>query len=296
MITSIGIIGQGFVGTAVREGLRPFFEVVTYDKRHGATVYRANETIPNPEPQDPVRWVLEQTNGPIFVCLPTPMCLDGSSDTSIVEKTIANLDQAAVAINRRAVAVIKSTVPPGTTERLNAGCLNLDVCFNPEFLREATHLEDFVNQNRIIIGGPAAGTSIVSEVFREAFPDVPVIITSSPVSEMVKYVTNAFLAVKVSLANELEGICERLGIDYTAMVSFAALDERLGLSHWAVPGPDGKPGFGGSCFPKDLNALMHLAETLGVPHHTMSGAWATNLAVRPERDWEQLLGRAVNYK
>lgn len=296
MINSIGIIGQGFVGAAIREGLQPFFKVVTFDKRHGAAVYGQTKEVRGEEPTDSARWVLENIDGPVFVCLPTPMQQDGSSDTSIVEGAIRALDEAAKALGRRSVAVVKSTVPPGTTERLNAGCHTLTVCFSPEFLREATHLEDFANQNRVIVGGPPEGTLMVAEVFRKAFPDVPFVVTSSTVAEMVKYVTNAFLAVKVSLANEMKMICDRLGIDYTQVVDYATLDDRLGSSHWAVPGPDARPGFGGSCFPKDLNALIYLAAALGVPHHTMSGAWATNLAVRPDRDWEQLHGRAVNYR
>jgi UDPglucose 6-dehydrogenase len=240
--------------------------------------------------------VLENADGPIFVCLPTPMGRNGESDTSIVEETIRKLDEAAVALGRRAVAVIKSTVPPGTTERLNAGRKALTVCFSPEFLREATFLEDFLNQDRIVIGGPPAEAEAVADVFRRSFPNVPIVLTCSTVAEMVKYMTNCFLAVKVSLGNELKGLCDRLGIEYGRVVEIAALDERLGTSHWTVPGPDGKPGFGGSCFPKDLNALMHLAAELGALHHTLRGAWETNLAVRPERDWEQLHGRAVNYK
>ncbi|MCE9533144.1 MAG: hypothetical protein K8T89_18755 [Planctomycetes bacterium] len=296
MITSIGIIGQGFVGGAVREGLRPFFNIWTYDKRHGTAVYRGDEEVRGVEPPDPARWILENIDGPVFVCLPTPMQRDGGSDTSIVEETIAKLDEAAASLGRSAVAVIKSTIPPGTTERLNTNRKALTVCFSPEFLREATFLEDFLKQDRIVIGGPPVGVEVVAEVFRQSFPNVPLHLTNSTIAEMVKYVTNCFLAVKVSLGNELKGLCDRQGIDYSSVMQIATLDARLGTSHWAVPGPDGKPGFGGSCFPKDLNALMFVAAQLGALHHTMRGAWETNLEIRPDRDWEQLHGRAVNYK
>ena len=111
---------------------------------------------------------------------------------------------------------------------------------------------------------------------------------------MVKYMTNTFLATKVSFANEMFEICERLGIDYDKVTEYATYDERLGKSHWAVPGPDGHYGFGGSCFPKDINALIDVAKTkLDLYPHTLIGAWNTNLEVRPEEDWKKLRGRAV---
>jgi UDP-glucose 6-dehydrogenase len=85
----------------------------------------------------------------------------------------------------------------------------------------------------------------------------------------------------------------RLDIDYDKVIEYATLDKRLGTSHWKVPGPDGHRGFGGSCFPKDINALMRIARENGVDPMTLDGAWRKNLDVRPERDWEQLKGRAV---
>ena len=121
-----------------------------------------------------------------------------------------------------------------------------------------------------------------------------IIKTDSTVAEMVKYLTNSFLAVKVSFANEIYNICESLNIDYDKVTEYALYDDRLGQSHWAVPGPDGHLGFGGSCFPKDLNALMHLAHVLCIKANTIEGAWNTNLSVRPEKDWELLRGRAVS--
>ena len=113
-------------------------------------------------------------------------------------------------------------------------------------------------------------------------------------AEMVKYFANTFLATKVSFANEMKIICEKLEIDYDKVVEYAIYDNRLGKSHWAVPGPDGKPGFGGSCFPKDINALINKAKELGVETDVLNSVWKTNLKVRPERDWEQLKGRAIS--
>ena len=125
------------------------------------------------------------------------------------------------------------------------------------------------------------------------FPDATIVKTGSKTAEMVKYMTNSFLATKVSFANEMKMICDKLDIDYDKVVEYSTYDERLGKSHWAVPGPDGHYGFGGSCFPKDINALIHLAGQLDLCPDVLLGVWEKNLEVRPEEDWEELKGRAV---
>ena len=277
----IRIIGQGFVGTAVKEGLKQFYEIDTFD---------LDKTKRN---VDCIEEIIDK-NDFIFVCLPTPMKKDGSCDTSIVENTVMKLDNLALkrqCINR--IVIVKSTIPPGTTERLNKECKHIQVVFNPEFLTEANFIEDFKNQDRIIIGGPRPASTKVRQLFYKAFPKAHIIKTHSTIAEMVKYMTNTFLATKVSFANEMFEICERLGIDYDKVTEYATLDERLGKSHWSVPGPDGKFGFGGSCFPKDINALIAVCKELDIRCDTLSGAWDTNLKVRPSKDWEQLKGRAV---
>jgi len=191
------------------------------------------------------------------------------------------------------IVVIKSTIPPGTTEKLNEECKHIQVVFNPEFLTEANFIEDFKNQSRIIIGGPRPASTKVRQLFYKVFPKSHIIKTHSTIAEMVKYMTNTFLATKVSFANEIKMICDGLDIDYDKVVEYSTYDERLGKSHWAVPGPDGKLGFGGSCFPKDINALIHLAGELELCTEVLMGAWNTNLRVRPEEDWKELKGRAV---
>ena len=125
------------------------------------------------------------------------------------------------------------------------------------------------------------------------FPNAKIVKTGSKTADMVKYMTNTFLATKVSFANEMKMICDGLDIDYDKVVEYSTYDERLGKSHWAVPGPDGKLGFGGSCFPKDINALLDLANKFEIDVFTLDGAWETNLQVRPEQDWKKLRGRAV---
>ena len=277
----IGIVGQGFVGTAVREGLKQFYEIDTFD---------LDETKRD---VDYIEDIIDRNNI-IFVCLPTPMKKDGSCDISIVENTVMELDN--LALTRQCsnrIIIIKSTIPPGTTERLNKECKHIQVVFNPEFLTEANFIEDFKNQDRIIIGGPRPASTKVRQLFYKAFPKSHIIKTGSTTAEMVKYFTNTFLATKVSFANEIYQICEKLNIDYDKVFEYALHDKRIGNSHLAVPGPDGKNGFGGSCFPKDINALISVSNDLGLDLPTLKGAWKTNLRVRPEEDWKELKGRAV---
>ena len=110
---------------------------------------------------------------------------------------------------------------------------------------------------------------------------------------MVKYFTNCFLATKVSFANEMYQLCEGLELDYDKVVEYSILDSRLGNSHWAVPGPDGDFGYGGHCFPKDLQALLSLTEDLNSVNNVLCAVQETNNNVRNNRDWEKMKGRAI---
>tara|TARA_Y100000593_G_scaffold87210_1_gene167310 strand:+ start:1149 stop:1991 length:843 start_codon:yes stop_codon:yes gene_type:complete len=275
----IGIVGQGYVGSAVKDVFQKHYKIETYD---------INKKLSS---VDTIRDLAKDVNL-IFVCVPTPMNKDGSCNTFAVEKVIGDIEM--TKNGKCKIVAIKSTVPPGTTEKLNKKCKNVKVVFNPEFLTEANFIDDFRNQNRIIIGGPRPATTKLRQIYSLAFPNVPIVKTGSTTAEMVKYMTNTFLATKVSFANEMYQICKGLGIDYDKVVEYSTYDERLGKSHWAVPGPDGKLGFGGSCFPKDLNALIKVAEELDdVSTNVLNSAWDTNLDVRPEEDWKELKGRAV---
>ena len=277
----IGIVGQGYVGTAVKEIFSKHYNVETYDlDKDKCSV-------------DYLEDIVELSNI-IFVCVPTPMKKDGSCDTSIVEAVVKDINDMVVSRNVSGrIVAIKSTIPPGTTEILNKECRNISILFNPEFLTEANFIEDFKNQNRIIIGGPRPASTKLRQLYSLVFPNVPIIKTGSTTAEMVKYFTNTFLATKVSFANEMKQICDEIDIDYDKVVEYSTYDERLGKSHWAVPGPDGKLGFGGSCFPKDINALVKLCEKYDFHPNVLVGAIETNLDVRPEEDWKELKGRAV---
>jgi len=314
-MTSVAVIGQGFVGGSLTTVLSERgLTVYTYDKTgkrvEGSSIpidYKGDvtsisnlidrcETVENRE---------TNFSGIYFVCLPTPMKMDGSCDLSIVDGALEEL----ASVSGERIAVIKSTVTPGSVDNWNKKFVDkgLYVVFCPEFLTEANALNDMRNQDRIILGGPRPWINKVKELFMLAFPQVPIHKTSAVNAEMVKYMINNFLAVKVSFANEIYQVCEKLletgqDIDYDRIVELATLDKRLGNSHWKVPGPmpadDGTgrllPGFAGSCFVKDLNSLIFLSKQLGVDPKVLSAAWQKNLEVRPERDWEKLKGRAVS--
>ena len=275
----IGIVGQGYVGTAVKEVFSKHYETNTFDLNGDCTCKTLHELV--------------NTSDIIFVCVPTPMKKDGSCDTSIVEGVVKDINETVNCNQDGKIVAIKSTIPPGTTNKLNKKCKNISVIFNPEFLTEANFIDDFKNQNRIIIGGERPSTTKLRQVYSLAFPKAKIVKTGSITAEMVKYFTNTFLATKVSFANEMKLICDELNIDYDKVVEYSTYDDRLGKSHWAVPGPDGKNGFGGSCFPKDLNALIDLCYKKSIKANTLFGAWETNLEVRPEQDWKDLKGRAV---
>jgi UDPglucose 6-dehydrogenase len=130
-------------------------------------------------------------------------------------------------------------------------------------------------------------------MYMKQFPTVPYVVCGSLEAELTKYFCNCFLATKVSFANEMKQLCDSLGADYERVVESSVYDDRIGNSHLAVPGPDGSWGFGGSCFPKDINALIY---TMGRHHITptvLNAVWQKNLEVRPQKDWENLKGRAV---
>jgi UDPglucose 6-dehydrogenase len=277
----LGVIGQGFVGGAVYQGMKNYFDVSTFDINGKCTESSLFDLIEK----------VDVT----FLCLPTPMKKSGKCDLSIVENCLSQVDMLVKSLNKKDfIVIIKSTIPPGTTERLNKSNENINVIFNPEFLTEANAIEDYKNQNRIIVGGDRPHTSTVKTIFEKAFPQVSIIKTSSTIAEMVKYVTNTFLATKISFANEMYQICEGLDIDYDKVMEYSKYDERLAKSHWSVPGPDGDFGYGGHCFPKDMSGLRYVANELGVKTTMLDAAIEKNKEVRTDKDWEKQIGRAVS--
>ena len=272
---SIGIIGQGFVGNAIYQKFKNYYNVKTYDIK-GIIHCNSSE---------------EETldNEIVFICLPTPMNKDGSCHTGIVEAAIERV----VKFGTAKTVVIKSTVPPGTCKKWDKQFNSLDIVFNPEFLTEANAVSDFENQTRIILGGPRTSTTKLKTVFSKVFPKATIVKTDSTYAEMVKYVTNSFLATKVSFANEMYQICEGLDVDYDKVIEYACYDDRLGKSHWNVPGPDGDLGYGGHCFPKDVKALIEVANNINIFPLMLIATDEKNEQTRKNKDWKDMKGRAI---
>jgi UDPglucose 6-dehydrogenase len=214
---------------------------------------------------------------------------DGSCDTSIVEHVFSQFSEV-----EGITLVNKSTVIPGTTEKLNKKFNKINIVFNPEFLTERNAVEDFSNQDRIILGGPRPSTTLLKNIFSKVFPKANIIKTGSKHAEMIKYFTNCLLVTKVSFANEMYQLCKKLDLDYDKVVEYSIYDKRIGNTHLNVPGHDGDFGFGGHCFPKDLSAIINLTSKLGSINNVLKSVKVTNDKLRNNRDWEKMKGRAIN--
>lgn len=282
---SIGIIGRGFVGTAVAHG---FSQAVGYDAK--IRIYDKN-------PERSVNTLEEVVNHSnfIFISVPTPSNKDGSINLDILETCLTeikeNLDEEK---SKKPIFLIRSTVVPGTTERLQNKFSNLSLVFNPEFLTERSANFDFISQSRFVLGGKKENVNKVADLYKHRFgQSVSIIETDFATAELVKYVCNTYFATKVSFLNEMKMVSDKVGANWDQVIEGFVRDGRVGHSHTQVPGPDGKHGFGGSCFPKDIQAMINFGHTIGLNLSVLEGAWETNLIVRPERDWEDLKGRAI---
>ena len=278
----IGIVGRGFVGSAVEFGFSAQTgcdaQVKVYDKDPTKSIHTLEETI--------------NDSDFIFLSVPTPSNPDGSMHLGILESVLREIQS----VNKRKdnIILIRSTITPGTTTKLCKKFKKLNMVFNPEFLTERSAKFDFINQSRFVLGGRKRNTARVAELYRWRFGEsVPCIETNFETAEMIKYMNNCFFATKVSFMNEMYDIATKFGVDWDMAVDGFVRDGRIGHSHLAVPGPDGERGFSGSCFPKDIQAIINLGDINNISMDTLKGAWKTNLRVRPQRDWEKLEGRAV---
>tara|TARA_R110000751_G_scaffold239138_3_gene339876 strand:+ start:17 stop:667 length:651 start_codon:yes stop_codon:yes gene_type:complete len=212
---------------------------------------------------------------------------DGSQDSFYIESVFNYAEKGPIYI-------IKSTVLPNTTKQLQEKYPHLSIIFCPEFLTQRTAKLDTMTQARVILGGDKILTDQVEKLFAGRFMNRHYIHTDSTTAELVKYMNNTFFATKVSILNEFKRISDALGTNWEDALYGFVCDGRVGDSHLHVPGPDGKLGYGGVCFPKDVNALITLGRELGTPMHTLEAGWKTNLEVRPEQDWRELKGKAVS--
>ena len=278
----IGIVGRGFVGSAVEFGFSAQTgcdaQVKIYDKDPLKSIHTLEETV--------------NKSDFIFLSVPTPSNPNGSMHLGILESVLQDIQL----VNSRKdnIILIRSTITPGTTTKLCKKFTKLNIVFNPEFLTERSAKFDFINQSRFILGGRKRNTARVAELYKWRFGDsVPCIETNFETAEMIKYMNNCFFATKVSFMNEMYDMSVKFGVDWDVAVDGFVRDGRIGHTHVAVPGPDGERGFSGSCFPKDIQAIINLGDANNISMDTLKGAWKTNLRVRPQHDWEKLKGRAV---
>lgn len=202
----------------------------------------------------------------VFIAVGTPSKEDGSADLRYVEEVARVIGKS---LDGYKVIVTKSTVPVGTGQKIqqiiraengNGSLGAFDVASNPEFLREGSAIEDFLRPNRVVIGtnSPQA-IAILQDLYRPLYLiETPFVITSIEAAELIKYASNSFLALKISFINELANLCEALGVDVHVLAKAMGLDQRIGPK-FLHPGP----GFGGSCFPKDTQALAQIAKEHG---------------------------------
>jgi UDPglucose 6-dehydrogenase len=253
----IGVVGAGVVGGSL----------ISYLRQHGHDV----RVFDPPQGLDDVN-VLDEAEF-VFVCVPTPYTPGiGFDDRHLLD--------AVARVPGNKTIVIKSTVLPGTTELLQRRYRQHRFMFNPEFLREATAAEDFVNPDRQIVGVTEAsaheGLRLMALLPRAPFQQV----CGASEAEMAKYAANSFLAVKVSFANELFDICDRLRIDYASVKEMVGADARIGTSHMDVFDA-GYRGYGGKCLPKDSKALLDLARSVDVDLDVLRAADRVNARLRP---------------
>ena len=283
-LSTLGIIGNGFVGSAIMHGfILHVDDIMIYDNNPKRSTHS-------------LELLVEKCNS-IFVCVPTPMFESGECDLSIVEGVVEEINNLLTHDQSQEKAIIiKSTVVPGTVESLAKKYPKLNFVFNPEFLTERKARLDFINTSRIVLGGDNEKTiKIVEDLYRIRFPYTQIIKTDFATAQLIKYMANCFFATKVSFMNEMHQICQAANANWDQAIEGFITDGRIGNSHIDVPGHDGDLGFGGKCFPKDLNAMIARAEELGVNPGVMKAAWEKNKEVRSDLDWFDIPG-AVSKK
>jgi len=270
----VGVIGCGFVGNAVAKGFEARLRVLRYDI--------------DPDKCECSFEELCKQSTFAFVCVPTPTA-HGTHKAELlyVAKVLQQLEDVAYC----GIVIVKSTMPPGSMESFLDHFTYLNLVYNPEFLSERTAVVDFKTAARVVLGGPEHETKEVAELYTQYLrSDVQVIQTDYATAQLTKYACNCLYAVKIAMFNELRQLSDKLGCQWDDVMRGILFSRWVNPMHTRVPGPDGKFGFGGKCFPKDLLAMITCAYENGVPPRMMEAAWQKNLEVRPDRDWEIIEG------
>lgn len=263
-MTSVGIIGNGFVGNAIYQNFKNKVVTRVFDVRPEKCLNTQSDCL---------------KANIVFICLPTPMKENGQCDLSFVLNFFNTVE---ISAGYDPLFVIKSTVPIGTTEMLCNLRKDLKIVHNPEFLTAVNAVEDFRKSDRNIIGGKQEWALKLSNFFIEHFPTIPIQIVSSNESETIKYFCNSFLAAKVAFFNNLYEICQKFNMNFDSVKDGVIADKRIGPAHTKVPGPDGLMGFGGYCFPKDINALINTLKENNINPVLFETVWEYNKGIRNE--------------
>lgn len=259
-LPKVGIVGLGFVGSAIRDAMDGAASLVLVDKDK----LRGPNTFED----------LFDCEG-IFVCVPTPMGDDGVCNSSILEDVLFNLK------DYKGVIISKCTAPPSVYQTLNDQYPNL--VHAPEFLTADNAVRDYLNGTFAIIGGSVGAYQRDAErIIRWGQENLGENVQFCTIQEaaLAKYTINSFLATKVAFMNELYFLAQAAGQNYTKIAQMVSMDNRIGKSHMRVPGPDGQFGFGGMCFPKDTSALLKYAESIGVQMNVLDAAVKKNTILR----------------
>lgn len=265
----ISVIGNGFVGGAVANGFKHRNPLV-YDVVPSRSNCSLNQALKAEY---------------IFICLPTPMTHveGGRANLSILYSFFESIKE----LPLKGTFIIKSTVPVGTTKALSEKYSDFRFVHNPEFLTAANANHDFINADRTVLGGSVQDVDKVATLYETDFPNIPIVRMDSNESELVKYAANCFLALKVMFFNEIKLLTEDINVNYQKVIDGVSADVRIGRSHTRVPGPDGDYGFGGTCFPKDINAFINVIKDLNgnAKSDIFEAVWKRNKEIRKDWDW-----------
>jgi UDPglucose 6-dehydrogenase len=305
----ICVVGVGYVGLVTGACFAEFGVSVTCVDKDDAKIEILNQgKVPFYEPglaelisknvkEGRLSFTTDARNGirqalVIFIAVGTPSSADGSADLCYIREVATTIGQN---LDGYKVVVTKSTVPVGTGQLISQiiseerqSDVAFDVVSNPEFLREGSAIEDFMRPNRVVLGaGSDQAVAIMKDLFSPLYLiETPFIITNVETAEMIKYASNAFLATKVSFINEMANICERVGADVHLVAKGMGLDRRIGPK-FLHPGP----GFGGSCFPKDVMAIEMIGRDHGYSFEIVKAV--TRVNKRQKKAMIEKINRAV---
>jgi UDPglucose 6-dehydrogenase len=266
---TVGVVGNGFVGNATAKGFEAKVKSVrVYDIDKSRSKNTFEETL---------------NSDFVFVCLPTPMLDAEGGDCNL--EIVNNFFEVASRSTECGIFILKSTVPIGTTSKIRTKYPELKIVHNPEFLTAVNAVSDFANADRIVLGGFGSELEKVFDLYASTFGLIDIFRMTPTESESVKYFANCFLATKVMMFNEAKLLSMSMGTNFEVICDAVIADRRIGETHYQVP-CNGDYGFGGTCFPKDINALIRTMEENGIDPLVLKAVWKQNKNLRGNWDWK----------